>query len=104
MVQLAPDAKLVPQLFENTNDEASAPVTLMLLIVKVGLPVFFSVTLWEALVLPTSRLPKERLVADRDTVVSADPVPLSAMLCGEPVALSVIVTLAVNAPDVAGAK
>jgi hypothetical protein len=44
MVQLAPAARVASQLFANTNDEASAPVTLMLEIVSVASPVLVSVT------------------------------------------------------------
>jgi hypothetical protein len=44
MVQLAPAARVAPQLFANTNDEASAPVTLMLEIVSVASPVLVIVT------------------------------------------------------------
>ena len=47
MVQLAPTARLVPQLLANTKEEALAPVTVMLEIDKVALPVLVMVTDWE---------------------------------------------------------
>jgi len=72
----------------------------MLLMRSVALPVLVKVTLCDALDVPTAWLPNERLVADNDTV----PVPVSAIDCGEPVALSVIVTAAVTAPAAVGAK
>jgi hypothetical protein len=53
MVQLAPIARLDPQLFANTNEEAFVPVTAMLVMASTELPVLVSVTLCEALVVPT---------------------------------------------------
>jgi hypothetical protein len=95
MVQFAPATRLDPQLFANTNADASVPVTVMLLMSRVALPVLVKVTLCDALVDPTCTLPNAKLVADNETVVAVTPVPVSAMDCGEPVALSVMVTVAV---------
>jgi hypothetical protein len=95
MVQFAPAARLVPQLLENANADAFVPVTVMLLMSRAALPVLVKVTLCEGLVDPTCKLPNDKLVADNDTVVGVTPVPVSAMDCGEPVALSVMVTAAV---------
>ena len=64
MLQFAPAARLVPQVFANTNDEASAPVTLMLLIVTTEEPVLVMVTLCEAVVPPTLSEPNDKLVAE----------------------------------------
>ena len=102
--QFAPAARLVPQLFANTNEEASVPVKTMLVMASVEVPVLVRITVCEALVVPTSCVPNTRLVADNDTVVELTPVPLREMLCGEPVALSVMVMAAVRAPAAAGAK
>ena len=44
MVQLAPTAKLAPQLLRNTNEDGSVPVTTMLDIDKREFPVLVSVT------------------------------------------------------------
>jgi hypothetical protein len=104
MVQFAPIARLDPQLFANSNEEASAPVTAILVMASIELPVLVRVTLCEALVVPTSWVPNERLVADSDTVVELTPVPLREMVCGEPLALSVMVTAAVRAPAATGVK
>jgi hypothetical protein len=54
MVQLAPTARLEPQLFANTKEEASAPVTVIPVMDSAAAPVFVRVTLCEALVVLTS--------------------------------------------------
>ena len=102
MVQLAPATRLVPQLLANTNWFALVPVTAMLLIVNVVVPELVMVTDCEALEAPTVVEPNAMLVADR--VTGTTPVPLKAMVCGDPVALSVIVTAAVIAPAAVGWK
>lgn len=53
MVQLAPAARLVPHALAKTNEEASAPVTVMLVIVKAAVPVLVMVIDCEALEVPT---------------------------------------------------
>jgi len=102
-VQFAPTARLVPQLFAKTKEDALAPVTAILVIDKAAVPVLVSVTVCDALVSPTVIEPNARLVGDKVTG-GATPVPLNAMVCGEVAALSVIVMAAVNAPVLAGAK
>jgi len=104
MVQFAPAATLVPQLFANPNEEAFVPVTAMLVTVRVPVPVLVSVTDCDALVAPGWTEPNERLVAERETAGAPVPVPLREIDCGELAALSVMVMAAVNAPEVAGAK
>ena len=54
MVQLAVEARLEPQLFAKTNEDASAPVTAMLVMVSAEELVLVRVTLCEALLVPTS--------------------------------------------------
>lgn len=103
MVQLAPTARLDPQVLAKTKDEASAPVTAMLAMVRVAEPVLVMVTDCELLEVPTLVAAKETLVVERVTGGST-PVPLRAMDCGEVVALSVMVMEAVSAPATAGAK
>ena len=103
MVQLAPAARLAPQLFAKSNDAALAPVTAMLVMDNVAVPVLVSVTVPELPDKPTYTDPRERLVADSVTGGST-PVPLSAMVWGELLALSVMVIAAVSAPVAAGAK
>ena len=104
MVQLAPAATPAPQLFANANEEALVPDTAMLAMDRAAVPVLVSVTDCEALVDPTSWLGKDKLLAERDTVVGVKPVPLKEIDCGELAALSVMVTAAVSAPDAAGVK
>lgn len=57
MVQLAPTARLVPQVFANTNEDASAPVTLMLEMSIVSTPVLVRVTDLDELAVPTVCVP-----------------------------------------------
>jgi hypothetical protein len=104
MVQFAPPATLVPQLFANTNDDAFVPVTAMLVIVRGAVPVLVSVTDCDALVAPSLTEPNDRLVADRVTAGGVRPVPLRDIDCGELAALSVMVMAAVSAPVFVGAK
>jgi len=102
-MQLAPTARLVPQLFANTNEPASAPVTAMLVIVNAELPMLVMVTDCDPLDVPTVVGAYERLVDER-LIAAVTPVPLKAIICGEFVALSVIVTAAAIAPVPVGAK
>jgi len=101
---LAPAARVVPQLFAKTNDEAFVPVTAILVIDIGDPPVLVNVTDCDALVVSTTWSPNERLVEVSDTAGGVTPVPLSAMLCGEPGALSVMVTAAESGPAVVGVK
>ena len=68
-----------------------------------AVPVLVTVAVWDTLDWPTVTEPKARLAAEIVTG-GATPVPLSAMLCGEVLALSVMVTAAANAPAAKGAK
>jgi hypothetical protein len=54
MVQFAPTARLEPQLFANTYEEAFVPVTAIPVMASIELPVLVRVTLCEALVVLTS--------------------------------------------------
>jgi len=102
MVQFAPTARLVPQVLANTNEDAFAPASVMLVIVNAAVPLFVIVTDCELLEVPTVVAGKEMLVAE--SVTGATPVPLSAIDCGDVLALSVMVTVAFNAPAAVGAK
>ena len=105
MVQLSPTARLAPQVLAKTNEDAFVPVTAMLVIVNAAVPVLVMVTDCEALEDPTFVAGNERLAAESVTgTAGATPVPLNAILCGEPVALSVMVMAAFHAPAVVGAK
>ena len=101
--QFAPTATLAPHVFANTNEDALAPVTPMLVIDSAVVPVFVSVTYCDPLISFTVTEPNDKLVVDKVTG-GTKPVPLNAMLCGDPAALSVIVTAAVKAPLIVGAK
>lgn len=103
-MQLAPTARVVPQLFAKTNWEALAPVTKMLLMDSAALPTLVKVTILDPLAVPTACMPNDRLAAVRLTTGALTPVPLSAIDCGDPLALSVMVIAAVNVPEVVGAK
>ena len=103
MVQFAPTARLVPQPLANTNEDAFTPVTAMLPIDSDAVPELVITTVWEALEAPTAVEANVRLVADKVTG-GGSPVPFNAILCGEVLALSVMVTPAVNAPVLVGAK
>jgi hypothetical protein len=103
MEQFAPAARLVPQLFANTNEEASAPVKVMLEIDRAAVPVFVIVIDCDPLAVPTLTEPNERLVAEKLTAGPV-PVPPSETVWGEPVALSVKLNAALNEPTAAGLK
>ena len=104
MEQFAPAARLVPQVFEKTKEDALVPPTTMLEIDSAVPPVLVMVTDCEALAVPIACIPNAKLVAESKTAGGARPVPVSETVCGEPVALSVMVTVAVNAPADAGVK
>ena len=103
MEQFAPAARLVPQLLANTNEEAFAPVTAILVIASVAVPVLVKVTLCDAVAVPTAEEPNDKLVAE-SVAAGPRPVPVSATFCGEPPALSVMEMAAVSAPPVVGSK
>ena len=103
MVQLAPTARLVPQLLPNTKEDAFVPVTATLVIDTEAVPVLVMVTDCEPLDAPTCVAGKERLVAESVTG-AATPVPLSLIDCGEVPALSVMVTAAGRDPAAMGLK
>src|SRR5713226_350859 len=76
----------------------------MLVMFSVPVPVLVSVTLCAALVVPVSWLPKVKLVLDNETAGATEvtPLPVKPMVCGLPLALSVIATLAVLVPVAVG--
>jgi hypothetical protein len=101
MAQLAPALRLEPQVLVSAKSAAFAPVTVTLVSDIVELPVFVSVTDWDALGEPTALFPKERLVG-ANVAMASTPVPERATLCVPPKALSVRVMLAEAAPVAAG--
>ena len=93
IVQFAPDASVDPQVLVCKKSPGFVPTSEMDVIVKVPGPTLPRVTFWLALVVPTNRDAKVRLVGLTETMV---PVPLSETLRGLPGALSVIVRLALR--------
>jgi len=77
----------------------------MLVIVKLALPIFDSVTVWAVLVLPTLTLPKLRLVGETVTMAALpEPVPARETVCGLPPPLSATLIDADSEPSAKGAK
>ena len=103
MLHFVPAATLAPHVFEKANEAASEPVTEMPVMDSASFPVLVRVTDCDALAVPTACAPNDKEVADNDAIAPS-PVPLSAMLCGEPSALSAMVIAAAMAPTVVGAK
>jgi hypothetical protein len=106
MVQLAPPARvpdglhIVPDVGKGTpKSPAFAPETVKPANVTVAVPVFESVTLCAALVVPTGCGPNVRLGGVTVTVGPVVPLPpCSTVVCGVPVAVSVIDKVAVLKP------
>ena len=88
MVQLAPLARLGPQLLVS----AKSPLAVMLVIFKTAPPVFVRIAFCGALVVPTIWLGKVRLLGKNATEAAALPLPARRIVCGEFAALSVMVT------------
>ena len=101
MAQLAPAARVLPQVFVCAKSPAFAPVMLMLLMVSSAEPLLVSVIGCAALVEFWFCVAKVRVAGDRDTV-GRIPVPLRVIVCGLPAALSVIDTEADRAPVAVG--
>jgi len=79
MVQLAPSARLVPQLLAKINEDALVPVTAMLVIDRTEVPVLVIVTICEALEVPTCVAGKVTLVVESVTG-GVVPVALNVMV------------------------
>jgi hypothetical protein len=101
MVQLAPPARLVPQVWLRVKSLLLAPVRLMPVMLRAPLPLLVKVTTLAALVVPTARAAKLRLAGDKDTAV---PVPLKLTVCGLVGSESLRRRLAVRAPAPFGLK
>jgi hypothetical protein len=70
--------------------------------IKMASPVLLSVMVSGGLVVPTFCGPKVRLAGERLTTGTATPVPAKLTVCGLPLALSVMVSVALRAPDAVG--
>jgi hypothetical protein len=94
-VQLAPAARVEPQLVVWLKSAALVPVSEIEMPVNEVVPMFVSVTTWAALLVPTFWLPNVRVVGVTFTPVA---VPVRDTVCGFPGALSLIETDAVFDP------
>ena len=99
MPQLDPAASEAPQVFIDTAKSLGfAPVMAMLPMVSAALPVFISVAVCAALVVPVLALKVNGPgVSETAGAGAAVPVPSSGMVCGEPAALSETETVAAKA-------
>jgi hypothetical protein len=96
---------LVGQLLVCVKSGAFVPVTEISVIVSGPVPVFLTVDVCAALLVPTCCEPKVRLAGVSVTAgAGAAPVPVSDTLCGLPAASSPIWMLAVRVPAALGVK
>jgi hypothetical protein len=102
IVQEEPAATHLPHVLVSAKLVRLVPLTTMLDIINVALPVLRRLTVRALLVLPTVWLPKARLVGERLT--AAEPLPKRITDCGLTVPLSVRVTAAARVPLAAGLK
>jgi hypothetical protein len=104
IVQFAPAATLLPQLFALiVKSPGFVPLSVTELMVNGAVPPFVNVTAWLTLAVLTVWTANERLVGASVAVgTPANPVPLNPAVCGEPVALSAIVKLALLVPVAVG--
>lgn len=93
-----------PQVLLCAKSPLFAPVTAMLVMVSGPFPELVNVTDCGELAAPNAWVANVRLVLERFTTGDAAPVPLKVIACGDPAALSVIVTEAVRVPAAVGAN
>jgi hypothetical protein len=98
IVQVAPAANEVPQVWVWTK----LPATAIDVIPNGPVPALRSVTIFAALVVLMSWTAKDSDAGERFTTPAETPVPLSAIRCGLPLALSVRVTVPVRLPRTVG--
>jgi len=106
IVQLPPAMTVLPHVLVWEKSAAFAPVMEMLMMSRGTVPAFERVTVCAALIAPDTVLGKTRLNGDNTArgIGASVPVPLSATVCGEPVASSATLMAAVRVPAVAGMK
>jgi hypothetical protein len=80
MVHLPPDGRLESHVLIWLKSLAFVPVTATLLMVNVRAPVFVSVTVWGALIVPTAWGAKVRLVFESESVVACSRTETVAVL------------------------
>jgi hypothetical protein len=101
IVQLAPVATEVPQLFVWLKSPALLPLMDIPEMDRTAVPLFVNIAVCGALVVPTFCFAKFRLVGESFTA-GAMPVPLRLTVCGLPVALSVMLSVPVSVPVAVG--
>ena len=99
MLQLAPAANELPQVWVCEKSPALLPVMVIPVIVKVVVPTLVRVTVLAGLVVPIVTKPKFRLVGESFAIVA---IPLSGTFCGLPAALSVMLSADVRVPLAVG--
>lgn len=99
MLQLAPAANELPQVWVCEKSPALLPVTEIAVIVKVVVPTLVRVTVSAGLVVPIVTEPKFSLGGESFAVVA---IPLSGTFCGLPAALSVMLSADVRVPLAVG--
>jgi len=104
-LQLLLAGRVARQVSRVVKEVGLAPVKEMPVMVMAEAVVLVMVTTWPGLTLPTFVEPKVSVagVMVRGLVVPV-PVPVSEMVCGDPLALSAMVMAAVNAPVMVGPK
>ena len=75
IVQVPPAATDVPHVFISAKSPGFVPVTAMLVTLKAAFPLFVTVTVCAAALVPTDWLPKLRMLAERPTPAEV-PVPV----------------------------
>jgi len=100
--EFAPNAQAVPVVgAPSVKSPVFVPVSVILVMFSVAVPLFVMVTLAVALVVPVRWLPNGTLTGANVTA-DAVPVPVRGTVCGLPEALSATLTLADRAPVAAG--
>ena len=102
IVQWAPAASDLPQVLPCAKLARLVPLTTMMAILNVAVPVLLRVTVCALLVVFTDWMPKARLVDER--LAAGVPLLKTVADCGLTVALSVRVTAAARVPLAAGVR
>ena|ERR1700677_264356 len=105
MVQLAPAARLVPQVLVSAKSVGLVPTMPMLLMVSIALPVLVKAAVCAALVAPLTAVKlSDAGVSEAAAAGAAVPVPESEVDCVDGVASSVTVSVAAYDCAAAGVK
>src|SRR5947199_81298 len=104
LVQLPSVVTIVPRALICTIFPYSTLFRSIVVMLRAVLPGLLKVMVWAALVVATFWLANVRLDGESDACATAVPVPLNPAACGDPVALSVMLTAALRAPAAVGVK